>query len=985
MLRFFCFISCCFLLGNIYSQSYSFVNYSVAQGLPQSQVSAITEDNNGYLWVGTLGGLAKFNGNSFVNFSTKEGLLNNRISSLNFIEDQLWIGHEGGVSLLEKNNFRRWAFTEDNKNTNVQAITKFKDGYVIASNGGGLFFINSKYQIRNIILKTLDQNRVRGLIATADELFIATRGGLLSTKDIYTFEEVQGTSALNISGIYKKNDEIIFSTFDNIIYKYNPNNKSVSIVKILTENSGLRNCIIDRKDNIWAVSKEGIILIDKFKKVRIINESNGLPLNAISTVFEDSNGTIWIGSEGKGMFRFPGEQFVYFDSKSGIQSDLITAGIEIRPGKYLFGTYDKGLIDYEKGKFTQTDLPSNTVWALEKDNLGNIWVGTESGFYHYSASGKASVYDEKIDIRYSKITCFYKNRLGDIWIGGSNGISKIINGKVFKIENSNTTQEVGTIRNILIYKGQLICATDKGLFSFSKEKYTRYLGISKKTFSLKTDKFDNLWIGTEEGFFWSDGNTIRQIMFSNQTSSNFINFINLYNNLLFVGTNNGLYILSNLEQKSNAKVKHYGLEEGLVNLESNINSSFFDTKGKLWFGTAQGLSVFDANSIQFEEIINPPYLNIKSIKLNFENFNYADFATKFDKNGLPLNLKLPRSKNNLIIDIDGVSLKKTKDLKYQYWMEGLEETWSPEFTNSQVTLSNLPAGHYILHIRAKNKSKVFSNVYTLEIEITPAFYSTWWFYLLIVIAATGIVLAIIQFRLKRERMRNYQETLEFKARLSSLEQQSLNASMNRHFIFNSLNSIQYFINTQDKISANRYLTNFAKLIRKNLDSSAEDNNMVSLSEEIERLELYLSLESMRFRGRFEYSIECNGIDTENILVPAMLFQPFIENSIMHGILPVEDRKGIIKIEVVNKTDYLEVILEDNGIGIDFSLNKKNNHEGDHKSQGMIITSKRIDLLKKISHKNFELEGPFQLYDNNHTINGTRVILKIPYENLDDED
>jgi sensor histidine kinase YesM len=235
---------------------------------------------------------------------------------------------------------------------------------------------------------------------------------------------------------------------------------------------------------------------------------------------------------------------------------------------------------------------------------------------------------------------------------------------------------------------------------------------------------------------------------------------------------------------------------------------------------------------------------------------------------------------------------------------------------------------------------------------------------------------------RRERAISYQESLEYKARLSSLEQQSLNASMNRHFIFNSLNSIQYFINTQDKISANRYLTNFAKLIRKNLDSSSEDNNMVSLSQEIERLELYISLESMRFRDRFEYKIEVPDIDTENIMVPAMLFQPFVENSIIHGILPDTSKKGLITIKIEAKVDYLEVILEDNGIGIDYSLNKKRQSEGDHRSQGMEITSKRIELLKKLSHRNFEMEGPFQIEDENHSINGTRVLLKIPCENLD---
>jgi ligand-binding sensor domain-containing protein/two-component sensor histidine kinase len=965
------------------AQSYSFLSYSIAEGLPQSQVSSIAEDEKGYLWVGTLGGLGKFNGSSFVNYSTKDGLLNNRITSLNCFDQKLWIGHEGGVSLLQNGKIKKWTFPEKNKNVNVLAIKKFQNGFVIATNGGGIYYVNEKQQIRNIELKSEDQNRVRGLLVINQELFIATRGGLLKTNDLYNFSSIKGADTLNISGITQNDKEIVLTTFDTGIFKFNLVKKSILPVGEIPVQSGIRNCILDSKGNIWIPSKQGIIIIDKNEKSRLIDQFKGLPLDAISNIFEDRNGTIWIGSEGKGLFRFPGEQFVYFNSKSGIQSELITAGIEIYPNHFLFGTYDKGLIQYRKNEnFILKELPNNTIWAIETDINSSIWMGSEAGLFKYQLNGKVEIFDENAGAPGEKITSFYKEKNGEIWIGGSNGISKISNGKLSKIKRSETNKDIGTIRNIVKYKKQLFCAADGGLFIFKNGKYHRFKKIRKKTFSLKIDQFENLWIGTDEGFFWSDGNDLKQIMLSDQPASNFINFINTNENQVFVGTNNGLYVLSDLKLKYNIRQKHYGLEEGLVNLESNINSSFVDRKGRLWFGTAQGLTAFDpdAEIFDFENIL--PNLNIKSIKLNFQSFNYADYSNRFNKDGIPLNLILPRSKNNLLIELDGVTLKNSKDLRYQYWLEGLDEGWSPEFSNPQVTLSNLPSGNYNLHVRVKNGTGEFSKEYILFIKITPAFYATWWFFLLVFIFLVGLIMLIIQLRVRRERARSYQESLEYKARLSSLEQQSLNASMNRHFIFNSLNSIQYFINTQDKISANRYLTNFAKLIRKNLDSSSEDNNMVSLSQEIERLELYLSLESMRFRDRFEYKIEVSDIDTENIMVPAMLFQPFVENSIIHGILPVENRKGLITINIEAKEDHLVVVLEDNGIGIDFSLNKKRQTEGDHRSQGMEITSKRIELLKKLSHRNFEMEGPFQIEDENHSINGTRVLLKIPCENLD---
>ncbi len=1005
--RWFLLVTLCLSCFLSYSQSYSFLSYSIAEGLPQSQVTAITEDEEGYLWVGTLGGLGRFNGAAFVNFSTRDGLLNNRITSLNFTDKKLWIGHQGGVSLVSKGKvIKKWAFAEEDNTVKVLAIQSFMDQYVVATNGGGLYVINKNNEIRNVHLNSPNEDRVRGLAVSGDELYIATRGGLLKTNDLSHFEPLKGCENLNFSGLTITDSKLILTTFDRKLneedeepsipgafFSFDLKNQQIKNLANVSLGTSIRNCIVDsQKGNIWAPSYNGIFILDPNGKIRSIDQEKGLPLNTLSTIYEDRNGTIWVGSEGKGLFRFPGEQFIYFrqneNSKTGIKTDLTVSALEINPNRYLFGSFDnKGLIEYlSNSRFVIKEIPNGILWALEKDAMGNIWIGTDDGLLNYLPSGKTMAYNVADGTPGSKITTFYKDG-NEIWIGGSNGIAKIVNGKIIRIANSETENtDVGTIRNIIKYKKTIFCAADGGLFTFTDGKYKHIRGIPKKAVSLEADSEGNLWIGTEEGFFWSDGIHLKQIYLSDQTASSFINFINIskLKDKLFVGTGNGLYVLSQLDLKSEAKYKHYGLEDGLVSLESNINSGFVDHKGRLWFGTSQGLTVFDPAAELFDFGKVMPHLNIKSLKLNFQDFKYSDYSTRFNAYGIPLNLELPRSKNNLMIELDGVTLKNSKDLKFQYWLEGLDETWSPAFSNPQVTLSNLPAGTYNLHIRAVNGTGGFSNEYILFIKIAPAFYMTWWFFCLIFLFIVGLTILIIQIRVRRERAKSYQETLEFRARLSSLEQQSLNASMNRHFIFNSLNSIQYFINTQDRVSANRYLTNFAKLIRKNLDSSSEDNNMVSLSQEIERLELYLSLESMRFRDRFEYKIEVSDIETESIMVPAMLFQPFVENSIIHGILPVEDRKGLISIKIIAKGDYLEVTLEDNGIGIDFSLKKKGQGEGDHRSQGMEITSKRIELLRKLSNKNFEMEGPFQIEDHNRSISGTRVLLKIPCENLEEE-
>jgi len=321
-------------------------------------------------------------------------------------------------------------------------------------------------------------------------------------------------------------------------------------------------------------------------------------------------------------------------------------------------------------------------------------------------------------------------------------------------------------------------------------------------------------------------------------------------------------------------------------------------------------------------------------------------------------------------------------MKFQFFLEGQDEGWSPINSNTTITFSGLAAGTYVLHARCIDSRGAISKEIHFPFTIKQAFYKTWWFIGLMLILLALIVVRIFKTRLKREREKNEKEKLEFKSRLLALEQKSLNASMNRHFIFNSLNSIQYFINTQDRLAANKFLTNFAKLIRKNLDSS-DDGNLVPLSQELERLELYMSLESMRFKDRFDYKIVCDeSIDTESVIIPAMMLQPFIENSIIHGILPDESKKGLITVHISLAGDLLTIDIEDNGVGIDNSMQSKTNYDGDHRSQGMEITTKRIELLKKLSNRNFELIGPYQVAKNDSLINGTRVTLKFQIENLD---
>jgi LytS/YehU family sensor histidine kinase len=200
--------------------------------------------------------------------------------------------------------------------------------------------------------------------------------------------------------------------------------------------------------------------------------------------------------------------------------------------------------------------------------------------------------------------------------------------------------------------------------------------------------------------------------------------------------------------------------------------------------------------------------------------------------------------------------------------------------------------------------------------------------------------------------------------------------MNRHFIFNALNSIQFYINRQDRTAANRYLTSFAKLIRKNLDASRTDTT--TLSEELERLDLYLVLEHMRFKDKFRYAITIDpAVDTHRVELPAMMLQPYVENSIWHGILPM-DQQGTVSIRVEpGIPGHVRITILDDGIGVEASQDRKSNNASDHISRGIEITKGRADVLRKLDLADIRIAGPEQLHGPSGEPSGTRVTIELP--------
>jgi LytS/YehU family sensor histidine kinase len=238
-------------------------------------------------------------------------------------------------------------------------------------------------------------------------------------------------------------------------------------------------------------------------------------------------------------------------------------------------------------------------------------------------------------------------------------------------------------------------------------------------------------------------------------------------------------------------------------------------------------------------------------------------------------------------------------------------------------------------------------------------------------AGISVLIMVIAFLLIR------QNKIKTKQEIFELEQKQLRAQMNPHFIFNCLNSIQHFVVQNDVLNANKYLTDFASLMRKTLELS--EGGTITLYKEIDYLNNYLLLEQMRFENKFSYEIKCDkSIESNSIEIPPMIVQPFAENAIRHGLRYLEGTMGKLTISFYKQGENMICEVDDNGIGRVKSQQLKTLTHIEYQSRGMELTQKRLELISKVTNSEFKIDV-LDKKDEHEKPLGTKVIIKFPIQ------
>ena len=323
--------------------------------------------------------------------------------------------------------------------------------------------------------------------------------------------------------------------------------------------------------------------------------------------------------------------------------------------------------------------------------------------------------------------------------------------------------------------------------------------------------------------------------------------------------------------------------------------------------------------------------------------------------------------------------------EYAYRLTGVDTGWVHCGLRNHAAYTKLPPGHYRFHLKAANRDGIWGEEKTLDIEIRPAWYQTFWFKMLIAGLLLGMLYTFYRFRLKQVKLsaalaqkeaEMRQKEAEFQQKLSEAQMSALRAQMNPHFIFNSLNSINRFIQLSEPDEASNFLTKFSRLIRLILDNSSE--NLIPLCQELEACRLYLEMEAMRFAGQFEYSIQIDEhIDLEKIIIPPLLIQPYIENAVWHGLMQKEKGEKILHLGIHGDENTLKIVITDNGIGRKRAKEIKSKSASRQKSKGMQLTQQRIDLLRQETGIEMKIEV-LDIKNDFGKVFGTKVEILMQY-------
>lgn len=939
------------------------------------------QDSRRRLWIGTDAGVACYDGYSFVTYTNKKGLPDNTVIKIH--EDRkgrIWFSTYSG-------NIAYYRYDTDS-----------------------IYAINANQQLSSMIKLFL----VDFSFGNGDTLWIS------SLDDAYLKVFPPAYKHIQISHIAARGFYIREVDKANYIYgvdmKNRPLTQDSATPLIVVPVAGKTLEFTHRNDLSYKIRlsclktphgylfSEGSSLFDvRDNRLTEINDEQARRVAGVTSLYKNARGDLWAGTSDRGVLYFMQQPSTgnYTFKTSYFNTDVVSGICEDADHGYWFSTTTNGIYYAPSLAFscypTSEEKCANKITEMYIDDgrlhyltgcsserevdlkTGNILEGSINRcktFFHF---GHSLIIDDghSWNIRHpnkSPVDVTWKNRpislrqVFDYRNGLLYGFGR--SRGIFAIDaNTGVAKELVRlpvqIYSACWFKNILYIGTKSGLYTFTNNKLT-YLGDShpllKQRIEALAVSHNSLVIASKGSgvAFYRDGKVYACLDEKNGLANDICKCLATDDaGNVWVGTNKGLSCIQHTADGSYRCIT-LTTHDGLISNEIN---QILPHSGKIYYATNNGLGYFNASDAGVEKKRTPLYIE----KVYVNNLPIKDLRHKI----------LDHDENFVKIDYKGISFQAEGDLCYRYRLVGLDSTWRTTKSTS-MAYTTLPPGDYVFEVAvATNERTIDAQIVRLPFRIRKAFWETYLFMTLLFSLTLFAIYYFIKKRISQVK-RNEQEKAQVQQLLTEYELKALRAQMNPHFIFNAINSIQSFVLRNDPKSANKYLTKFSRLIRSILENSRHE--FVTLSHECRSLEIYMELECLRANFNFDYEFQADAnIATDTLLIPPLIIQPFVENAILHGLMPLSDRRGHLRIGFQLLDDrFLRCTIDDNGIGRKKALELKQRKELNRPSFGMNATHERLNLLN--NHK----QGNASIQVTDKTTNGipagTLVELTIQYLN-----
>lgn len=754
-------------------------------GLPHTIVQAVAQTRDGYLWVGTREGLARFDGVRFTPLKFPGEVIQPSITCLcQGADGSVWAGTlNSGLFRWQRGKLSHYGRAEGLRNDFVTSLQADREGAIwISSSQGVARWEAGKFNY----VEELGLGVWSLFLAEDGSLWLATNHGVKCLKhgEVTSYTAAEGLLANALKSVYRSRNGVLWLGAVSGLTRMQA--ETFTRYPKGTGPSAIVNAVFeDRGSNVWVGTYAGLSrLVDG----EFIDATGGTSYK-IYSIIQDREGSVWVGSE-EGLMRFNPKRFTTYTRQQGLTHDKIASVCEGRDGSIWIGTWGGGVNQLKDGKvfaYTKTNgLASDYVYSLQEGRDGSLWIGLDlfDGLDRLK-DGHVRHYGKEQGLAADAVTVIHEDRRGTLWLGTRSGLFRMQADKFVRcdIKDGSTHQRINALCDSR--QGGLWIGTAGGLTQWSEGKGAgvTFDGtlFTHPVLSLYEDASGALWIGTHgnglsrfkegklDAFSTKEGlpsDVIYAILEDDQKN-------------LWLSSSKGIFEVakSQLEQVASGKIAsvksvNYDRTDGILSSSQSTEvtqpAAWKAADGRLWFRTMQGILVTDPKRITKNEL--PPPVVIESVVANKKRIEDANARPQADPGGgrepasVPLppsaQLRIPPGPGELEISYTALSLRASEKNRFKYKLQDVDADWVEAGTRRVAYYNHIAPGSYVFRVAACNNDGVWNeDGAEVALVLQPHFWQTGWFLSLCALVAAGGIGGTARYVTQR-RMHRKLERLE---------------------------------------------------------------------------------------------------------------------------------------------------------------------------------------------------------------------------------